>query len=193
MPRLPRSEWYDLTRDMNWDLSYVTEERGLPEPTVQQLRRPDRDWWTWDEPYKITYPEYVHNQAGKDAGVYSVNNVVNRSEHLRQPRPGLAGRGHRALRRDRRARSTRPASARRAWRRFGRAAAWRNMATFGTLDETRHGQLQTYFPLPGAGQGAAARLGAQGVPHQRVGHHRRAAPLRRHVHRERRGVDGASS
>ena len=30
--------------------------------------------------------------------------------------------------------------------RFGRAAAWRNMATFGTLDETRHGQIQTYFP-----------------------------------------------
>ena len=30
--------------------------------------------------------------------------------------------------------------------RFGRAAAWRNTATFGCLDETRHGQIQTYFP-----------------------------------------------
>src|SRR5262249_15325977 len=30
--------------------------------------------------------------------------------------------------------------------RFGRAAAWRNMALFGTLDETRHGQLQFSFP-----------------------------------------------
>jgi toluene monooxygenase system protein B len=29
--------------------------------------------------------------------------------------------------------------------RFGRAAAWRNMATFGSLDETRQGQIQTYF------------------------------------------------
>jgi len=30
--------------------------------------------------------------------------------------------------------------------RFGRAAAWRNMATYGALDETRHSQLQTYVP-----------------------------------------------
>ena len=30
--------------------------------------------------------------------------------------------------------------------RFGRAAAWRNMALFGTLDEIRHGQLQFSFP-----------------------------------------------
>lgn len=30
--------------------------------------------------------------------------------------------------------------------RFGRAAAWRNTATFGTLDEVRHGQIQAFFP-----------------------------------------------
>src|SRR5437879_4607118 len=30
--------------------------------------------------------------------------------------------------------------------RFGRAVSWRNMATFGTLDEMRHGQIQSYFP-----------------------------------------------
>ena len=31
MPALARSDWYDLTRDMNWDLSYVTEEQAFPE------------------------------------------------------------------------------------------------------------------------------------------------------------------
>ena len=30
MPRLSRSEWYDLTRDMNWDLSYVSEDEAFP-------------------------------------------------------------------------------------------------------------------------------------------------------------------
>jgi toluene monooxygenase system protein A len=30
--------------------------------------------------------------------------------------------------------------------RFGRAAAWRNTATFGALDEVRHGQIQAFFP-----------------------------------------------
>ena len=29
MPNLPRSEWYDLTRDMNWDLTYVTEDQAF--------------------------------------------------------------------------------------------------------------------------------------------------------------------
>lgn len=26
MPKLARSEWYDLGRDMNWTLKYVSEE-----------------------------------------------------------------------------------------------------------------------------------------------------------------------
>jgi toluene monooxygenase system protein A len=30
--------------------------------------------------------------------------------------------------------------------RLGRAAAWRNMALYGTLDEIRHGQIQFSFP-----------------------------------------------
>jgi toluene monooxygenase system protein A len=26
MPKLERSQWYDLYRDMNWNFKYVTEE-----------------------------------------------------------------------------------------------------------------------------------------------------------------------
>ena len=33
---------------------------------------PAEAWWNWDEPYKVSYREYVHTQAEKDAGVYSV-------------------------------------------------------------------------------------------------------------------------
>ena len=145
MPRLARSQWYDLTRDMNWDFSYATEEEVFPELLSNGFGVPTSDWWTWDEPYKITYAEYVHNQAGKDAGLFSVNNVVGRSKIFDNLDPGwlaavTAHYGAIAVAEY----QAGIGEARMA--RFGRAAAWRNMATYGALDETRHGQLQTYFP-----------------------------------------------
>lgn len=145
MPRLSRSEWYDLTRDMNWDLTYISEDEAFPPELSNSFGVPAHDWWVWDEPYKITYTEYVHNQAGKDAGVYSVNNVLNRSHIFDNLEPGwkaavIAHYGAIAVA------EYQAGIGEARMGRFGRAAAWRNMATFGTLDETRHGQLQTYIP-----------------------------------------------
>jgi toluene monooxygenase system protein A len=67
MPALARSEWYDLTRDMNGSLSYVDQERAWPQTLSNSYGVPTENWWGWDEPYEITYSEYVHNQVGKDA------------------------------------------------------------------------------------------------------------------------------
>jgi toluene monooxygenase system protein A len=145
VPNLPRSAWYDLTRDMNWMLSYVTEEEAWPAELSNGFGLPAEAWWTWDEPYKITYPEYMNIQHGKDTEVYAVNAAVARSKMFDDLDPGwksaivahygaiavpeyLASIGESRM------------------GRFGRAAAWRNMATFGTLDEMRHGQIQTYIP-----------------------------------------------
>ncbi|WP_404193686.1 ferritin family protein [Streptomyces tauricus] len=145
MPRLARSEWYDLTRDMNWSLSYVKEEEAWPAELSDGFGLPAEAWWVWDEPYKVTYPEYVHNQYGKDAGVYAVNAVIGRSKVYEQLDPGwksaiIAHYGVIAIP------EYLASLAESRMGRFGRAAAWRNMATFGTLDEMRHGQIQTYFP-----------------------------------------------
>lgn len=145
MPSLARSEWYDLARDMNWKLSYVDDEDVWPKDLSNNFGIPTEKWWGWDEPYKVTYTEYVHNQAGKDASVYAVNAVLGRSKVFEKLDPGwksaiIAHYGAVAV----------PeyvagiAEARMG--RFGRAAAWRNMATYGTLDETRHSQIQTYVP-----------------------------------------------
>ena len=145
MPQLARSDWYDLTRDMNWTLSYVTEEQAWPQVQSNSFGVPTEQWWVWDEPYKITYPEYVHNQVDKDASVYSVNAILARTAMYESLDPGwrsamllhygaiavpeyLASIGEARM------------------GRFGRSAAWRNMATYGTLDEMRHGQIQTFFP-----------------------------------------------
>ena len=145
MPNLPRSEWYDLTRDMNWDLTYVTEDQAFPPQLSNSFGVPAEDWWEWDEPYKIAYTEYVHNQAGKDQGLFSVNNVISRSSIFENLDPGwkaaiLAHYGAIAVA------EYQASIGESRMGRFGRAAAWRNMATYGTLDEMRHGQLQTYFP-----------------------------------------------
>ena len=43
MPGLARSEWYDLTRDMNWTLSYVDAGGGLATGPVEHLWHPGRE------------------------------------------------------------------------------------------------------------------------------------------------------
>src|ERR1035437_4067305 len=88
MPQLARSDWYDLTRDMNWTLSYVTEEQAWPQVQSNSFGVPTEQWWVWDEPYKITYPEYVHNQVDKDASVYSVNAILARTAMYENLDPG---------------------------------------------------------------------------------------------------------
>ncbi|GEL19440.1 aromatic/alkene/methane monooxygenase hydroxylase/oxygenase subunit alpha [Pseudonocardia asaccharolytica] len=145
MPRLARSEWYDLARDMNWKVSYVEESDAWPDELSTAKGIPMEAWWGWDEPYKVSYREYVHNQAGKDASVYAVNSVVARSKMFSQLDEGwksaiLAHYGAIA------AAEYLASIGESRMGRFGRAAAWRNMALYGTLDEIRHGQIQTYFP-----------------------------------------------
>ena len=110
MPKLERSQWYDLSRDMNWRFKCATEAEVFPEALSQSHGIPAAAWWDWDEPYKISYREYVHNQAGKHAGVYSVRSAIAMPEYLASIGEARMGR----------------------W--FGRAAAWRNMALYGTLD-----------------------------------------------------------
>src|SRR4029077_105579 len=106
---------------------------------------PPTAWWTWDEPYKISYREYVRNQAEKEISVYSVRSALARSKFFENLDPGwkaaiIAHYGGFAM-------PEYMASFGEArMGRFGRAAAWRNMALLGTLDEVRHGQLQFSFP-----------------------------------------------
>ena len=146
MPRLNRSDWYDLARDMNWNLRYVSEEEAFP-PTLAGSygHIPPEAWWTWDEPYKLTYREYTHNQAEKDASVHAVASAVARSRLFEELDSGWKGsiKAHYGGVAVTEAQSTLAES---RMGRFGRAAAWRNMALFGALDEMRHVQLQLVIP-----------------------------------------------
>jgi toluene monooxygenase system protein A len=145
MALLDRSVWYDIARNTNWTPKYVTRKELFPPEQSDPYGIPVEEWETFDEPYKVSYREYVATQREKDAGVYSVKAALSRSKYYEQADPAylsllkmhygaIALSEYAACQSD--ARMTR----------FSQAPGKRNMATFGMLDEMRHGQIQLYFP-----------------------------------------------
>ena len=145
MALLERSEWYDLTRATNWTPKYVSEDELYPEDMCGARGIPMEKWESYDEPYKVSFPEYVNTQREKDAGAYSVKAALERSNYVDTADPGwistlkahygaIAVAEYAAVTGEAR------------MMRFSKAPGNRNMATFGMLDETRHGQIQLYFP-----------------------------------------------
>jgi len=145
MSMLKRDDWYDLTRATNWTPKYVTEEELFPEEMCGARGIPMEKWESYDEPYKVTYSEYVNTQREKDAGAYSVKAALERANYVDDADPGWvstlqAHYGSIALA------EYAAVSAEGRMMRFSKAPGNRNMATYGMLDETRHGQIQLYFP-----------------------------------------------
>lgn len=145
MALLDRAEWYDIARATNWTPSYVSDAELFPDVMTGAQGLPAEKWESYDEPYKTSYPEYVRIQREKDAGAYSVKAALERNRMYETADPGWlsilkAHYGAIALGEY----AAMSAEARMA--RFGRAPGMRNMATFGMLDENRHGQIQLYFP-----------------------------------------------
>ncbi|WP_428678203.1 YHS domain-containing protein [Reyranella sp.] len=144
MAMLERAEWYDLARTTNWTPTYVSEAEMFPPEMGDPYGIPVSEWETYDEPYKVTYREYVSIQREKDSGAYSVRSALQRSKYYEKA--DLAYLSLLKLHYAAIALSeyqTGQACARMA--RFGRAPGMRNMATFGVLDELRHGQIQLSF------------------------------------------------
>ena len=144
MALLDRSEWYNLARATNWTPRYVTEEDLFPTEMSDRFGLSLEQWEAYDEPFKISYREYVDVQSKKDADAYSVRAALARSNFYDQADPGwqsilklhfgaLCLAEYSAV----------PGEAKMV--RFGKAPGMRNMATFGTLDEIRHTQIQLYF------------------------------------------------
>ncbi|MCZ6721328.1 MAG: toluene monooxygenase [Alphaproteobacteria bacterium] len=144
MALLERSEWYDLARQTNWTPKYVTEEELFPDEMADPYHLPQEDWDAYDEPYKVAYSEYVKTQREKDAGAYSVKTALERAGYYANANPGwqsiqtlfytavpfieyasgsMFGR----------------------FTRFAKGGGMRNMASFGSLDEMRHCQIQLWF------------------------------------------------
>jgi toluene monooxygenase system protein A len=137
---LPREEWLDVCRKLDWHYSYVTERDVFPEPVSGTPWLPHAQWKEWEEPFRTTYAEYVTLQHAKDASVYAVRDAVGRSDHFQRLAPEWRSslKLHAA---------TLPLAEFAAVignlraARFGRDSAWRMTATFGALDELRHTQI----------------------------------------------------
>ncbi|ABP50143.1 toluene hydroxylase [Pyrobaculum arsenaticum] len=143
-PRLPtRDEFYDLANRLEWTPKYVSEEELFP-VDMHGLPYLPIDVWakTYDAPYKVLYREYVKNQRQKDQMVFSVRDAAARAELDRKLDPVYHGGAfcfhitaipipeYTAVVGELR------------MARFGKAGEWRNLATYGSMDETRHAQLQ---------------------------------------------------
>ena len=142
---LERSEWYDIARDTNWTPSYVSEEALFPPEMGDPYGIPTEEWETFDEPYKVSYREYVNIQREKDSAAYSVKAALARSKFYDQADEGWASvlklhYGAVALT------EYQACQFQARMSRFGPSPAMRNMSVYGMLDELRHTQLQLFFP-----------------------------------------------
>ena len=141
MALLDRSDWYDIARDTNWTPTFVTRDELFPENMSDPYGIPVEEWETFDEPYKVSYREYVKVQREKDSSAYSVKAALSRSKFYEEVDEGWASvlklhYGAVALT------EYQACQYQARMVRFGPAPSMRNMATFGMMDELRHTQLQ---------------------------------------------------
>jgi len=141
---LKREEWEGFVRDVDWGYTYVDHEAVYPEWQSGTGKVPREAWLAWEEDYKVSYPEYVATQRDKETATYGVKAALQRSkafDHLdegwksatKMHFGGVALVEYAAV------------LAELKMARFGLNGAWRNMATFGQLDELRHAQITTLF------------------------------------------------
>lgn len=145
MPELKREDWFDLGRRLDWTPEYVSREELFPGFASDASNLPAAAWEQWDEPYKVSYREYVDIQRQKDEGLYGVKTAVGRAKYVEgaDPRWRAIIKEHYGV-----------ASVAEYFAglseaklaRFAPSASWRTVATLGMLDEIRHGQLQLFFP-----------------------------------------------
>jgi toluene monooxygenase system protein A len=138
--RLRREEFEDIVRDVDWTLSYLDDEAVFPEWQSGSGKVPREAWASWEEAYKVTYPEYVATQREKEAGAWAVKAALSRSHFFEECDEGWKSIVKAHFGAVNLAESAGQLGELRMAR-FGLAAPWRNMAVLGALDEIRHAQL----------------------------------------------------
>jgi toluene monooxygenase system protein A len=137
---LKREQWLDLARKLDWDYSYVREEEVFPDMPSGRPFLPHSEWAGWDEPFRITYSDYVRNQHEKDLALAAVRDAVGKVEDFQR----LPDSWVNALKLHAAALPLAEFAAvvgNLRGARFGRDSAWRSTSLFGALDEFRHTQI----------------------------------------------------
>lgn len=144
MTLMKREEWQGLVRDVDWTFKYADDQAIFPEWLSGTGKVPRSAWQSWEESYKVTYPEYVATQREKETAAFAVKAALQRSALFDKLDEGWKSNAKihfgavslieylAVLAESRMAR-------------FGLAGGWRNMAVMGALDEMRHTQLSLSF------------------------------------------------
>jgi toluene monooxygenase system protein A len=143
MALLDRSAWYDLARTTNWTPQFVSEAELFPAIQSDPYGIPWSEWESYDEPFKVSYREYVELQREKDSGAYSVKAALSRSRYHETTDPGYLSilKWHYGANALGEYAACFPAG---RMTRFSKAPSMRNMACFFALDELRHTQIELF-------------------------------------------------
>jgi len=143
MAMLDRSAWYELARTTNWTPQFVDAGELFPSVQSDPFGIPMSEWETYDEPFKVSYREYVQLQREKDSGAYSVKAALARSRYHETADPGYINilKWHYGSNALGEYAACFPAA---RMARFSKAPSMRNMSVFFYLDELRHTQIELF-------------------------------------------------
>lgn len=134
---LERDDWYDIAHDLDWSLSYVAQEDAFPAAWTGSANIPQEAWRAWEEPYRVSYRDYVAVQREKEAGVAGVRDALKRARVYQRLEPSVAAVSHLHMGATCMVEQMAVMMLGRSAR-FAPSPRWRNISVFGMLDEIRH-------------------------------------------------------
>ena len=117
---------------------------GLPREWVGAKGIPLDAWEDWDEPYRVSYREYVMVQREKEAGVTAIREAMLRAKIYDRLDPGHQASTHLHMGTTCMVEQM-AVTMQSRFSRFAPSARWRSLGAFGMLDEIRHSQLDMRF------------------------------------------------
>ena len=144
MTLLNRDDWYDISRDVDWTPSYVDASEAFPEGWQGLGSVPKEAFAEWDEPFRVSYRDYVRTQREKDTGVYAVKDAFRRANVFDLLDDGYKAAAHLHMGSTCAVEQT-AVTMQSRFARFAPSPRWRSLGVYGMLDEIRHAQLDLAF------------------------------------------------
>jgi 1,2-phenylacetyl-CoA epoxidase catalytic subunit len=142
--QLNRDDWYEISRDLDWTLSYVDDDVAFPPMWTGTRDIPKQAWDEWEEPFRVSYRDYVAMQREKESGVRAVSSVLSRANVFDRLDPAHAAASHLHMGTTCMVEQM-AVTMQSRFCRFAPTPKWRNLGVFGMLDEIRHTQLDLMF------------------------------------------------
>jgi 1,2-phenylacetyl-CoA epoxidase catalytic subunit len=141
---LSRDDWYDIARDLNWTISYVDPATVFPAEWTGVADVPPEAWERWEEPFRVSYRDYVAVQREKDSGVRAVAEALSRTNIFSKLDPAHVATSQLHMGTTTMVEQM-AVTMQSRFCRFAPSPKWRCISVFGMLDEIRHAQLDLQF------------------------------------------------